>query len=128
MYSFPSDLPVLYNKKDSLIAASVLVGGIGENVLSTSTSLNAIIFAVFFLSILFSGIDILSNILLSNLWGLEVQPWLHALHACWSIGGNVGPLLIGWVGYRRTNIWVSVISAVRLLIILCGPRGQADGV
>ncbi|CAM9322423.1 unnamed protein product [Ectocarpus fasciculatus] len=121
VYSFLSDLHVFRHRKDILIAGSVFIGGIGANVMSISTSHNTLIVSMFVLSTLFSGIDILSNIMLPNLWGLEVQPWLHALHACWSIGGIIGPLLIGWVGYRRTNMWMSVLSTVPLLILFCTP-------
>lgn len=121
VYSFLSDLHVFRHRKDILIAGSVFIGGLGANVMSISTSHNTLIISMFVLSTLFSGIDILSNIMLPNLWGLEVQPWLHALHACWSIGGIIGPLLIGWVGYRRTNMWMSVLSTVPLLILFCTP-------
>lgn len=118
LFSSVSDFAAIVPSKEILVAVSVLIAGIGSNVISNSSDLSTVVVAIFFLSVLFSGIDILCNTLLPNLWGVKVQPWLHALHACWSIGGMVGPLLIGKIGYRQANIGLTVMCMIPSLILI----------
>lgn len=127
LYSSIAEAEIGHLIKFALIAASVLIGGIGSNILSTSCSLHVILICVFCLSGLFSGVDILCNILLPSMWGVEVQPWLHALHACWSVGGILGPLLIGWVGYKQANIIQAVVCLVPGLMLLYVYKTAAAG-
>lgn len=114
--------------KEFIVAMAVLGSSIGAMVLSipAMNTLTVVLGVVFLQALLFSGIDVMCNTLLPALWGMDVQPWLHALHACWSVGGIIGPSVLGQLGYFKSNAVLSVCCTTPLLLVMLKPRLLQD--
>jgi fucose permease len=106
-----------YFKNEYLVSWSVAIAGLGASVLLVTTRLWVLMCVVFIQGFVFAGIDIIANILLPSIWKGRVQPWLQTLHACWSVGGIVGPALIGSVGYHGSNLTLMILSFIPLALL-----------
>lgn len=107
-----------YLRNEILITISVAIAGIGSCLLLIMTNLWVIMMVVFVQGFVFAGIDIIANILLPNLWKSRVQPWLQALHACWSLGGIIGPAIVGSIGYHGSNLILMILCFIPLGLLL----------
>jgi hypothetical protein len=104
-------------KNEYLVSLSVAIAGVGAAILIVSTNLWVLMIVVFIQGFVFAGIDIIANILLPSIWKGRVQPWLQTLHACWSLGGIIGPAIIGSVGYHGSNVTLMILSFIPLFLL-----------
>ncbi len=66
----------------------------------------------------FGLINTITNILLPELWGKRVAPWMQTMHASFGVGAILGPACIGYFGYNFDFFLLSVTSFLPCLTLL----------
>lgn len=106
-----------YIKNDYIVTISVTIAGFGSFILLLFNNIWILLCIVFIQGFVFAGIDVVANILLPNLWKGRVQPWLQTLHACWSLGGIIGPAILGSIGYYGSNVVLMILSFIPIVLL-----------
>lgn len=110
--------------RETLTVGSLGLSSITIAFIGLSSSFEFAMFSYVLQGIAFGGIDTIANVLLPELWGKQVQPWLQALHFCFGLGSIISPAMIGLGGYKLTFFIVFVggfIPICALSAFKCAP-------
>lgn len=101
--------------KDILVSVCVTVVGIATGLLSNANNMSWLLFLFWVQGLAFGGIDTYANCLLPEIWGVRVQPWMQAMHACFGIGALIGPVFVGVYGYQPAFLILAFLCLLPLV-------------
>lgn len=113
--AFISEVPRFPVSKEVMVCIAVVVTGLATGLIAGVDSYDAVLFLFWVQGFGFGGVDTFANVVLPELWGARVQPWMQALHSFFGVGAVVGPALVGGFGFYIAFIILAIISAVPLV-------------
>ena len=97
---------------------SVGLTGLAMGLIAGIDSYEAVLFLFWVQGCGFGGIDTFANVVLPEIWGDRVQPWMQALHSFFGVGAVLGPALVGGFGFSTAFIILAIISVIPLVAMV----------
>lgn len=96
--------------KENLECFTIATVGLCGVAISLATNYYVILAIFGFQGVFLALVETTANYMLPIIWGLRVQPWMQAMHACFGIGAIAGPFMIGILGLKAAMAIVSVCA------------------